>query len=98
MSNMAEGEWCAHKDPAARRIISASSTPEIFCLTVILPWEFLAVYHITSLGEPRSGESEYLSLKSPNKIAGRLCTKSRRKHYRFAFTDMQPATKIRDHR
>src|SRR6266403_665821 len=37
MSNMAEGEWCAHKETVARRIISASNTPQTFCLTVISP-------------------------------------------------------------
>src|SRR5262245_27543544 len=42
MSNMAEGEWCAHKAVVARRIISAARTPQIFCLTVILLWELMA--------------------------------------------------------
>jgi hypothetical protein len=29
MSNMEEGEWCAHADPAANSIASRTSAPEI---------------------------------------------------------------------
>ena len=36
---MAEGEWCAHNETVATRINSASNTPQIFCLTLILPLE-----------------------------------------------------------
>src|SRR5712691_4533028 len=49
MSNMAEGEWCAHKETVARRIISASNTPQMFCLTVISPLGIQGILHHRSL-------------------------------------------------
>src|SRR5206468_6697613 len=34
MSNIAEGEWCAHSETVPRSSISASTTLQIVCLTV----------------------------------------------------------------
>src|SRR5213594_3869814 len=36
ISNMADGEWCAHRETVAKRLASASRTPQIFRVTVIL--------------------------------------------------------------